>query len=904
MPGFVFVMLPGKSVLPFDTMIFERPSFSSIQTAFLHPGFSSLVLFAFLTCTHVSFANEVTGVLKVWHRITITFEGPETDETAAINPFADFRLGVEFIHEQSGQKLLVPGFYAADGNAAETGARSGNKWRVHFVPHLPGEWSYHASFRSGNFIAVNMTANAGTPVYFDGEEGRFIVESFSTQGNNGKQKGMLNYTGEHFLQYAGSGDYFIKAGSNGPENLLAYADFDGTYDTNCNGDGLDQTIHRYMPHVSDWRPGDPSWRQGMGKGLIGAINYLETVGVNSLYFLTYNIDGGDGCDVWPWIENQHKHRFDVSKLSQWEIVFSHMDTKGIQLHMVLSERQNAKKMRVDGEHGATLNDTRKLYYRELVARFGHHLALQWNLGEENSNNNKQRKQFASYIRSIDPYSHPITVHTSDSKAFEFYDGLLGHPSFEGTSLQADIEDFNALAIHYRELSEASGKRWLVYADEQAPNAGNNRADLLRKEGLWGNLMGGGAGVEWYFSADLSLEDFRKFEPLWNDLLHARNFFEQHLPFWEMEPANDLVLESGDYAFVKRGEILAAYSRNGGESIVDLTGWDGAYDVRWYNPRVGGSLINGEIDRVVGGQIVSLGIPPTNIENDWVVLVGQAFETDDIPPITDGELLYRVNAGGGGVAAPGMKWGRDTKNKPAVYVNAGPGNNKTSKHPFTGTNNSDAPDVIFNKSRWDPDESAEMQWDFPVTADGYYIVNLYFAETSVNNKWPGSRVFDVHIEGNIWLQDLDVAGEAGFMTALKKTIEIAVHDGNLDLDFARRIDHPFINGIEIWSSASTALATPHQLNGIPHAQRAQPHIVNLPGQFHIHGSFPNPANEKISLLIDLPASTDVSVELYDTLGRSVAVEEPSGLSPGYQVAVDVDTWMLNPGVYFYRVNTGG
>jgi len=31
----------------------------------------------------------------------------------------------------------------------------------------------------------------------------------------------------------------------------------------------------------------------------------------------------------------------------------------------------------------TLGVERKLYYRELVARFGHHLAVFWNIGEEN-----------------------------------------------------------------------------------------------------------------------------------------------------------------------------------------------------------------------------------------------------------------------------------------------------------------------------------------------------------------------------------------------------------------------------------------------------------------------------------------------------------------------------------------
>jgi hypothetical protein len=38
----------------------------------------------------------------------------------------------------------------------------------------------------------------------------------------------LQYTGRHYLQFAGSGEYFLKLGADSPETLLAYTDFDGT----------------------------------------------------------------------------------------------------------------------------------------------------------------------------------------------------------------------------------------------------------------------------------------------------------------------------------------------------------------------------------------------------------------------------------------------------------------------------------------------------------------------------------------------------------------------------------------------------------------------------------------------------------------------------------------------------
>jgi len=94
----------------------------------------------------------VSGQLKKWHRITITFNGPMTSEDAEINPFLDCRLDVIFTNGKKQYK--VAGFYAADGNAGETSATSGNKWRIHFVPDEQGSWNYSAIFAQGADIAI------------------------------------------------------------------------------------------------------------------------------------------------------------------------------------------------------------------------------------------------------------------------------------------------------------------------------------------------------------------------------------------------------------------------------------------------------------------------------------------------------------------------------------------------------------------------------------------------------------------------------------------------------------------------------------------------------------------------------------------------------------------------------
>jgi len=583
---------------------------------------SLLCLFAIsLSIPQLAQAQEVSGELKIWHRVGISFDGPQSGETANPNPFTDYRLLVTFSHSASGTTYLIPGFYAADGNAAETGATDGSTWLVYFTPDQEGTWTYSASFRTGSYIAVDLDPNAGSPTSFDGASGSFTVGPTDKPANDFRSKGMLKYVGEHHLQFAGTGDYYVKVGPNSPENMLAYADFDGTYDTNCADEGIDNTIHSYDPHLGDWQNGDPTWQGGKGKGLIGAMNYLSSVGVNNFYFLTYNLDTGDGCDVWPWSNENERERFDVSKLAQWEILFSHMDAKGIQLHVILTERENARKLGpIGGADNNNLNDVRKLYYRELVARFGHHLAVQWNIGEENVNSDTKKIQFADYIRSWDAYEHPITVHTSDSKYDTFYENLYGESSLEATSLQAPIEEFNALALLYRNESAQAGRKWAVYADEQSPNAGNDRSDILR-EGLWGMLLGGGGGAEWYLSQDLSLENFRLQNVLWEEMGYARTFFDTYLPFGEMEPANERTSEASKYVFAKPNEIYAVYVPAGGATTLSL-GSDAqtTFDVRWYNPRAGGTLQTGSVDQVTGGGDRNIGTPPGNNTSDWIALV--------------------------------------------------------------------------------------------------------------------------------------------------------------------------------------------------------------------------------------------------------------------------------------------
>lgn len=229
-------------------------------------------------------------------------------------------------------------------------------------------------------------------------------------------------------------------------------------------------VHQYASHVRDWKEGDPAWQEGKGKGLIGAINYLADKGMNSIYFITMNI-GGDGKDVWPYRDPEDFTRFDASKLEQWEIVFEHMQEKGILLHLVLQETENETLL-----DGGNTGFYRKLYLRELINRFGHHPGLIWNLGEENGpasfspigQNDAQRRAMISFIKKHDPYQHPVLLHThaSDPDRAAVLDSMKNFEMLDGLSFQEyDRQSVATNIAYWKKESQKAGYPWLVSMDE-------------------------------------------------------------------------------------------------------------------------------------------------------------------------------------------------------------------------------------------------------------------------------------------------------------------------------------------------------------------------------------------------------------------------------------------------------
>jgi hypothetical protein len=101
------------------------------------------------------------------------------------------------------------------------------------------------------------------------------------------------------------------------------------------------------------------------------------------------------------------------------MVLKHAQHSGLYLHFKTQETENDDNRLGKNKEGTIpesldggrIGPERKLYFRELIARFGFNLALNWNLGEENTQTTEQQKAMAAYFAKHDPYRHPIVVHT-------------------------------------------------------------------------------------------------------------------------------------------------------------------------------------------------------------------------------------------------------------------------------------------------------------------------------------------------------------------------------------------------------------------------------------------------------------------------------------------------------------
>ena len=897
---------------------------------------------------------SITGELRQWHDVILTVDGPSTSETANPNPFLYYRMDVTLRHGD--KEIVVPGYFAADGDAANTSATSGNKWRAHLCPDEVGEWTYTISFRQGDNVSISDNPLAGQPVAPpDSLTGSFTIAPTDKSGYDNRYQGTLKYVGNHYAQYAGTGKYFIQMGTQSPENFLGYGEFDNTVDHGGGGGDLTNGVHYYEPHIQDWRAGDPTWKDGKGKGIIGALNYLASKGMNFYYSLTMNVDG-DTRETYPFIDYREYLRYDVSKLAQWDIVISHGNTLGMMLMVNVEEEENEQIL------GKMSDTKRRVYYRELIARFAHNQALQWNLSEEADkhswNSTQDLKDQCNYIRNLDPYDHPIQwvqykgEYMSDSQT---YGRMLGFPNFDACALQNDTWNSSYYTKKWVDESAAAGHKWLVALieanlgnDGVKPDVNDYWHDNVRKNCIWPNLMAGGCGSGFYYgenypNSDNDCEDFRPRDHLFDLENYARQFFVKYLPFWDgMHYADDLVPGLHNYVYAKPGEVYAIYLKNGGSPTLNLSSVSANFTVWWYDPRFGGELQNGSVSGVTGGGQRSLGNPPNEPDKDWAVLV-QRVDCDESETVSGVTVLPATTTVGVGATTqlfatvepicagnknvswsssdPSVATVSQTGVVTGVEIGTATITATTQEGGFTATCDVTVSDVIIATITIQENETGVesfngiittgfsgytgdgcidtdnelgngITWKICVPSSGTYSLQWRYSNGDSKDR-PGQLLVDGYVAESY--VSLPPTGNWTSWT-LSSTVDVTLTAGTHTI----RLEGTTSDALGLTDYITITGDSP-QAGACASTSVDDRNEIVIPSEFKLYTAYPNPFNPTTVIQYQIPKERHVKVAIYNIFGQRVITLVDEKMKAGtYKVTFNASN--LASGVFFYKLET--
>jgi hypothetical protein len=178
-------------------------------------------------------------------------------------------------------------------------------------------------------------------------------------------------------------------------------------------------------------------------------------------------------------------------------------------------------------------------------------------------------------------------------------------------------------------------------------------------------------------------------------------------------------------------------------------------------------------------------------------------------------IYRVNCGGPDFTDEnGNRWLGDVHKKDGNYWGSLSwtddfGNlpnflasQRRTKDPIAGTKDWE----LFQTFRYGRDK---LKYQFPLP-DGEYLVELYFIEpwwgTDQSMDCEGYRIFDVAVNNDTVLKDLDIWWEAGHDKLLKKTVKGQAKNGLLEISFPKVLaGQAVISAIAIASKNNTIKA---------------------------------------------------------------------------------------------------
>jgi hypothetical protein len=117
-------------------------------------------------------------------------------------------------------------------------------------------------------------------------------------------------------------------------------------------------------------------------------------------------------------------------------------------------------------------------------------------------------------------------------------------------------------------------------------------------------------------------------------------------------------------------------------------------------------------------------------------------------------------------------------------------------------------------------------------------------------------------------------------------------GTLGQPLIGRVSNPsLVHGAGFWYSSAGLITSVEQKS------------TNVPTEYRLEQNYPNPFNPQTTIEFAVPRPSQVTLKIYDLLGREVATLVDEKLEPG-EYKVTFDAGGLASGVYVYRIRAEG
>lgn len=391
----------------------------------------------------------------------------------------------------------------------------------------------------------------------------------------------------------------------------------------CGAGDPEGFFHRGSENPDGTRNGD---QQAIIDAIVGS-------GANIMWVTGIRSHGGDGNSTEnPFLGNNASNGVNPAVLDQWDGWISQLDAAGVITFFTFYD---------DGTRvwntGNSVSQAEKDFIAAVVNKFENYDNILWNVCEEYQEAFSQTRvsNLAAEIRLHDDHEHPIGAHQHESWQFHFAnDPILDfhaqHAGHDNTPDELHTKVVNA-------YNYAAGRYHVIMSESV-----NHYTDrTLARQRSWAAAMGGATVMAHAMipssAPNSALED------------HGRlAAFFQAIPFFDMEPRDDLAHAATEYVFGSETAGWVLYADNLSGSLgIDLPA-AGNFDLYWMDTETGAqdgptplSLSSGPHSWAtpggLGDEIVLYLAPSTSTGS------GAGLETADWSRV---KSLYRTGTRGG------------------------------------------------------------------------------------------------------------------------------------------------------------------------------------------------------------------------------------------------------------------